>query len=162
MTHEELSKLTEYDPLTGIFALRVDTLRRKKGETLGYPHKKGYIAISLGNDKYLAHRLAWFYIHGEWPTDQIDHINMNKTDNRLCNLRVASNAQNQWNTTLCKNNTSGQRGVRWDKQTSKWRVQVDIEGTHVHLGRFSDQAAAKNVCSGFLRKQHRDFYRGIA
>ena len=88
ITASRLRELVSYDVDTGKFTRLVDSYRRTAvaGSVPGNVFKNGYIYISLDATRYLAHRLAWLYVHGRWPVGQIDHINMIRTDNRLCNF----------------------------------------------------------------------------
>lgn len=81
-----------------------------------------------------AHRLAWFIAHGKLPDQELDHINQNKLDNRLANLRDVSREINQRNGTRKGNNTSGFTGVTWHKESKKWHAQSSLNGKHKHLG----------------------------
>lgn len=89
-----------------------------------------------------AHRVAWAIIYGAWPTAQLDHMNGDRADNRLANLRAVTNFQNHRNEGMSKNNTSGVNGVCWDKQTGKWRATIKIAGRNVCLGRHESKEAA--------------------
>ena len=80
--------------------------------------------VRFGADMVLAHRLAWYLHHGEWPTGQIDHINRNPSDNRMCNLRECTQQFNQFNTGKHCDNTSGEKNVQFDKGHRKWQVRV--------------------------------------
>jgi hypothetical protein len=82
-----------------------------------------------------AHRVIWALVHGEWPADQIDHINGDPSDNRICNLRSVSNAENSRNSARPINNTSGVRGVYWHQSKNKWRARI---GKNISLGYFAD------------------------
>lgn len=116
LTAERLRELLSYDPETGIFR-RVATRRQvKSGDIAGSDDGKGYWRIRVNGEKHRAHRLAWLYVNGAWPIDQLDHINGDKLDNRICNLREATNSENQQNRSLPKSNTSGRLGVHFDKQ----------------------------------------------
>jgi hypothetical protein len=92
---------------------------------------------------YMAHRLAWLYMTGAFPKEQIDHINLDRADNRWRNLREATQSQNRANVSAYANNTSGIKGVNWDKRAGKWRAQIYIAGRKTLLGMFS----AKDDCS---------------
>jgi hypothetical protein len=81
--------------------------------------------------------LAWLYVHGEWP-DQIDHINHNTSDNRICNLRNVSHSVNHKNLTLSKDNKSGISGVRWEKSTGRWRAEAVQKGIKTITARFDN------------------------
>ncbi len=99
LTAEYLRSILHYDQETGIFTWKVRTARRvKAGDVAGCSDGDGYRLIKVQSRLYKAHRLAWLYIHGSWPKDQIDHINRIRTDNRIANLREVSNKQNLQNT----------------------------------------------------------------
>ena len=138
-------ELLTYDPETGEFRWRVARNRQIPNSIAGNLRRDGYRRIRIDRKTYGAHRLAWLYTHGKWPTDQIDHINMIKNDNRLCNLREATNAQNMHNTRKICTNTSGVKGVTWNKLNKKWYSQIKINRKQIHIGQFdelSDAAAA--------------------
>jgi hypothetical protein len=94
LTAERLREILGYDPETGLFTRLVRTGRIRAGEVAGTAHSRGYRSIVIDGRVYLSHRLAWLYVHGEWPPEQIDHINRNRADNRLVNLRAAKQSQN--------------------------------------------------------------------
>ena len=138
LTVEYLRSILHYDPATGIFTRKVSTARRVKvGDIAGSLDGGGYLQIRVQSRLHLAHRLAWLYTYGEWPKDQIDHINRNKTDNRISNLREVTNKQNLQNAGKRSNNTSGCPGVRWYKQNSKWVACIAHNYKQIHLGYFS-------------------------
>ena len=101
------------------------------------PHCLGYRAGSLRNKKYLAHRIVWVHAHGDWPKGEIDHVNGDKTDNRIKNLRDVSSSENKKNVRLISTNSSGHVGVYWTARERRWVAQI------VHLGR--------NRCLGYYR-----------
>ncbi len=138
LTAECLRSVLHYDQETGIFTWKVSTSRRVKvGDVAGSQNGGGYLQISVQSRLQLAHRLAWLYIHGSWPKDQIDHINRIRTDNRISNLREVSHKQNMQNRSKPSTNTSGHTGVRWNKQRSKWQAYIMHNRKHLHLGYFS-------------------------
>jgi len=100
----------------------------------------GYLRGAVFGKSYSAHRVAWALAHGEWPADQIDHISGERAANRLSNLRAVANAENQRNTEMRADNSSGVVGVSWHKQRNKWHAQIGS----VHLGYFAkfDEAIA--------------------
>lgn len=104
---------------------------KRKGESAGAPHNAGYLQILIQGRKYLIHRLVWLYHYGYMPS-QIDHINRDRSDNRLENLRECSYSQNHGNRGLGKNNTSGAKGVYLDKRDGYWFVRMANE----YKGRF--------------------------
>jgi HNH endonuclease len=87
LTAERLRERLHYDAETGVFTRRVGSSNARAGDVAGSVHSTGYVRISIDGGKYTAHCLAWFYVHGVWPSDQIDHINRNRSDNRIANLR---------------------------------------------------------------------------
>lgn len=137
LTQSRLKELLHYDPETGLFT-------RFSGKVAGAIRPDGYVRIMLARELYYAHRLAWLYMTGSLPPEQIDHINGNKTDNRLANLRAVTNFENQKNQRKPVSNTSGIIGVVWHKTKNKWNAQIKHKGRSIHLGYFTDieEAAA--------------------
>lgn len=131
-----------YNPNTG----KIVWLHRKiGGSRIIYPgdeagtDKDGYRNINFHGTLYRAHRLAWFFMTGEWlPSKQdIDHINGDRSDNRWCNLRLVTRSQNSMNGhKLMVNNKSGVRGVSWRKDTCKWHARITVDGKTILLGDF--------------------------
>ncbi|MDO8972095.1 MAG: HNH endonuclease signature motif containing protein [Saprospiraceae bacterium] len=114
----------------------------KAGKTAGCLNGAGYSQIQIDGQSYLTHRVVWMYIHGAWPTDQIDHINGIKTDNRINNLRECSPGENQQNRTPNKNSTSKFAGVSWFAKTKKWQARIGIQGKQKHIGYFTNELDA--------------------
>jgi len=110
--------------------------RRAAGSLSGVGYL--YIRVAFGGRQFLllAHRLAWLIVHGRLPAHEIDHLNGDRTDNRLANLREATRVENQRNLSLRRDNTSGHVGVGWHRQSRKWRVQINVDGRVRHLGLF--------------------------
>jgi len=92
----------------------------------------GYRGIKVSGKSYLAHRLIWLYFHGVWPRHQIDHIDHDRLNNRIENLRDTK--ENGRNKSIPKNNTSGVVGIFWHKPSKKWQAQIRVDGKIVHLG----------------------------
>ena len=105
----------------------------------------GYLWGSVNNVQLRAHRVIWALFHGEQPSDQIDHINGIRADNRIENLRVVSRQENMRNTALLRNNTSGVCGVSWNKARGKWLAHIKIDGRLKNLGLFDSLDEAKAV-----------------
>ena len=138
LTAEYLRSILHYDPATGIFTRKVRTSRNVKvGDIVGSQNGDGYLQISVRSRRHKAHRLAWLYVYGAWPTDQIDHINRIRTDNRISNLREVTNKQNMQNASKRSDNTSGHPGVSWYKQKSKWQAKIKHNQKLIHLGSFT-------------------------
>jgi hypothetical protein len=151
ITPEVIRELLAYDPETGIFTRRVKRNKWPVGSVTGRAHNCGYFQIDVLGKRFLAHRLAWAYVHGVWPTHQIDHINGNRSDNRISNLREATPEENGANrTTLDSRNTSGVRGVYWARRDKRWRAQICLSGKRMYLGNYhskADAAAAYNAAA---------------
>lgn len=158
ITQERLKELLDYDPGTGVFTWRIDrTGTAKAGSVAGSLDADGYPQIKVDNRLYKAHRLAWLYIYGELPPHQIDHINRVRTDNRICNLRTATNAENLQNQRKRRNNTSGVIGVSWRKGLSKWQARIMFNGRCIHLGYYKtieEAAAARAAAKAKLHTFH--------
>lgn len=135
---EEAKSLLAYDPKTGAFARKARGGKIVKGATDSH----GYAQIRLNGKLYLAHRLAWLLHHGVWPADQVDHVNGNRADNRMSNLRLASGSVNQRNAKRRKDNTSGVPGVVWHKPSQRWLARLSTDCGVKYLGYFSDKEAA--------------------
>jgi HNH endonuclease/AP2 domain len=154
----ELKHYLNYDPETGVFTWRITASNRAKaGNTAGCVKSLTYRHIMVGGKVYYAHRLAWLYIHGTLPECEIDHINMKHDDNRIINLRLATRTENQCNTRRASNNTSGFKGVSWDRRNEKWLAQIKINGRQIYLGLFANAELAHVAYSNASKHLHGDF-----
>ena len=144
VTQKRLHELFTYDPNIGIFIRKIATAKNVGvGGVAGWLNpEKGYLFMSVDNKPYLAHRLAWLYVHGQFPRNQIDHINHKKTDNRICNLRDVTHKQNHKNRSKQRNNVSGITGVSWHSAASKWSAQIIVDTKSIHLGLYSNKQEA--------------------
>jgi len=158
LTQERLKIVLNYDPDTGLFTRRITlSSRAKAGQICSGMHCEGYLRISIDYERYLAHRLVWLYVYGEWPEYMIDHINGNRQDNRLCNLREATNSQNLCNQGKPANNTSGYKGVYYDKERDKWVSEIKVRKMKTFLGRFDSAEAASDAYNRAAIKLHGEF-----
>ncbi|CAN7192555.1 HNH endonuclease [Acidovorax sp. LjRoot117] len=143
LTSARLREIVSYDKSTGIFISRIDIAGNVfTGKPRGTILHRGYIGIRVDGRRYLAHRLAWLYVHGVFPDGYIDHINGNTSDNRIENLRAVTQSENMHNTKLRRDNTSGFRGVSMNKQTKHWVAQLRLQGKVICLGTFATPADA--------------------
>ena len=160
IAQERVRELFIYDPGSGVFTRRIATGRHgrhRAGVVAGTREKRGYILISVDGLQYMAHRLAWLYVHGEMPSTDIDHINNVKDDNRIANLRLVTRKQNMQNVLFHKHNTSGFKGVSWHAPRSKWRAYIFCDYKQIHLGLFDtkEAAAAARVDAEKVYHSHR-------
>jgi hypothetical protein len=145
ITLDQVRMLLQYDQETGVFTWRAARGRARVGEAAGRIGVEGYLQIGLDRRRYQAHRLAWLYVHGVWPRAEIDHINGNKVDNRLVNLRLATRSENQANNGLSSHNTSGRKGVSWNRNVGQWQAQITVHRKTVYLGLFGDPDEASRA-----------------
>lgn len=158
ITQQRLKSQISYCPETGIFTWIVAKKGVSKGKECGRISKQhGYKDIHIDGKFYRAHQLAFLYMNGVFANSEIDHINRNRSDNRWDNLRVCTKSQNAANVGLKKSNTTGAKGVVWDKDRNKWRVQIRINGVKKNLGRFDNFEDAVKVSENALKKQFGEF-----
>lgn len=142
LTVERLRELLDYNKNTGMFTRRVSTSpRAMQGMIAGDVDAKGYWRLRVNGKRYLAHRLAFFYVNGVWPVHEVDHINCVRTDNRWENLREATPQQNKHNTKCHADSKTGIKGVDISS-SGKWRARIRIDGKEKHLGNFHSVAEA--------------------
>lgn len=160
LSHARVLELLEYRPDEGVFRWRVNRRPRvKAGDVAGCDNGNGYVVITIDRHRCYAHRLAWFYVHGEWPVEEIDHISGNPSDNRLCNLRLATSGQNKANSGLPRHNTSGFKGVSYDKRDRRWYAYISLSNRKKHLGVFDTPEEAHAVYAEAARRHRGEFAR---
>lgn len=153
LTAEKLRELLHYDPETAVFTWKVSTTNSvKAGDVAGYVNNGGYLLISIQGRAYQAHRLSWFYTYGEWPKASIDHINRNRLDNRIANLRDVSHKQNLQNASKRSDNTSGYTGISRHRLAGKWQAHITHNQKSIYLGLFEnleDAVTARKAAERF-------------
>lgn len=160
LDHNKLLRLLNYNPETGVLTRAVTTSSRaKEGDVAGDLDGKGYLRLCVAGKRYLAHRVAWFYHYGEWPSGELDHINGQTTDNRIENLREASRAQNLWNTRMHSTNRQGMKGVSVSCSGKKYRARIFLNGKEKHLGVFTTVKEANAAYEAAARKNFGEFAR---
>lgn len=145
ITHGQLLDALRYDPDTGHFYWKIkNSWLTEIGQIAGTRMKRGYWKITVCGYSGYAHRLAWFYVHGRWPKGQIDHINRNRLDNRICNLREANQQGNSANMFRARQNTSGFKGVYALKNSKRFMAAIRFNGKSMYLGLYDtkEEAAA--------------------
>lgn len=142
ITQETVRKLFNYEPETGKLTWNYPSSNRiKLGDEVGKSGPAGYSAVRIGGVNYLVHRLIYLYFHGVFPR-QVDHINRNRLDNRIENLRESTQSENCGNCFKSSVNTSGFKGVEWNPKNRKWRVKIKKDYKTVEIGSFIDQVDA--------------------
>jgi hypothetical protein len=179
LTAKQLRALLDYNPDTGLFRWKTGIDHWRAGlpagtesRTGGGKGKRPYLVIGIGTTSrkrysyigirkkvYRAHRLAWLYVHGEWPDREVDHINGNGCDNRIANLRLATSIENACNRGLRSNNTSGFKGVSWVKRAKKWGVHCGVNGITYHIGNFDSLSEARAAYVEAAHRLHGTFAR---
>lgn len=154
-------EVLDYDPLTGVFTRRVRLAQRHQvGDRADFVvtsgNAAGYRRVSVDGKRYLAHRVAWLMVHGEWPENLIDHKNGIKSDNAIENLRPADHKLNNENQRGPRSDgTSGYLGVHWSTQANKWHARVWTNGRSIHVGYFNDTEEAYAAYVAAKRKIHK-------
>lgn len=157
LTRDQLRAMLHYDPATGVFTWQVKASRNTViGSVAGCStNTAGYVMIRVDKVLYGAHRLAWFYMTGEWPDQQIDHKDTNRANNRWSNLRLATSGQNRQNQRgPGRRNTSGYLGVHYDRSKCKWTAQIVVDRRHHFLGRFATPEEAHAAYVNAKRRLH--------
>lgn len=145
--HKQLLEYLYYDQDTGLFTwLKQKAHITKVGSMAGHKNKRGYIRIRFNSKFYLAHRLAWFYVYKQFPIKTLDHINRNKEDNRISNLREVSSKENSHN--------RDSKGYSFHKSTNKWLARIKTNHKEVYLGLFTTEEEAREAYVKAKREHH--------
>lgn len=158
LSWDRLYEVIEYNPDTGEFTNKISGIRRIKGSRAGSITSHGYYNITIDNMVFRAHRLAWFYSFKEWPIGIIDHIDQDKLNNRLDNLREATETKNKYNTKIQSNNTSGFRGVSFDTHSGKYKASIRINRVLKNLGRYNTAEEAAVAYNTAAKEIQQEFY----
>lgn len=144
ITGEELREVLDYDHATGVFTWRKQLSRRcPRGTVAGATHSRGYSQLKVLGRVYLAHRLAWLYVHGRWPVGDTDHRDGDRLNNAIDNLREVSHAENGQNVAKQRRATSSRYlGVHLDRRRGRWESQIKINRKRYYLGAFDTQEEA--------------------
>lgn len=143
LTLARLRELLHYDPQTGVFTwVKTTSNRAKVGAPAGGHNGNGYIRISIDGRYHYAHRLAWLWVHGDFPAAEIDHKDGDRSNNRIGNLRMAEHRENSQNQALRSTNKSGFHGVSRHANTGKWVASIHVRGKKKHLGLYAMPEAA--------------------
>lgn len=159
VTQARLKELYDYNPETGLFTQRFNRRGTFAGRIAGSVGQNGYIKIAVDQQHLMAHRLAWLYVHGEFPENVVDHINGVRSDNRIENLRACTHSQNLQNAKAPKRNTSGVKGVSKHPVTGRWKVTVTANGKNYHGGYFANLEDARIAVEAKRKELHGEFAR---
>lgn len=161
LTQDELKRQLHYNPETGIFTRLVSNSSRVKlGDIAGYLTKNGYIGVKVNDKQHYAHRLAFLYMDGMFPPAEVDHIDCVRDNNAWDNLRHATRSENQRNMEKPSNNTSGYRGVCFNKARAKYQARCNVDGKMVYLGLYNTPELAYEARTSYAKSHHGQFYRG--
>jgi hypothetical protein len=162
LTHERLLALVHYDEATGVFTWKLKRRGspRQAGERAEIRRKNGYLMLHLDGVRYYAHRVAWFYVYGQWPALNIDHADLDRSNNRLANLREATQSQNVANSSLRRTNSSGFKGVYQSKATGRFHAQITVDGRTHYLGNFPSRERAAAAYADAASQRFGKFARG--
>lgn len=156
ISQDELKSILNYDPETGLFTWIRSKLSRLNGMIAGYSSKSGYVEIRINYILYRSHQLAWIYENGQIDEGkEIDHMNGDKSDNRIVNLRMVTRRTNMENRVKASaKNSTGNLGVSWDKVNNKWVAQIGVSGKNIKLGRYLNPEDAHQSYLSAKRKYH--------
>lgn len=161
LTQERLKTLLRYSPVVGVFEKLVgdgSKRRPKRWALVGSASMvSGYVYVSVDGKRYGAHRLAWLYMHGVLPGQEIDHIDGDRSNNAIGNLRLASRCENMWNTASHKNNRSGIKGVSWDRKRQMWVGRIKKDGKIAFNAYFKTLEEADVAMSAARARNHGEF-----
>jgi hypothetical protein len=167
MEHAHLLKLLDYHPDTGKFFWRVNRnsfggkvkVGVEAGTNATNDGQRFYREITVDRKRYKAHRLAWFYVHGKWPPHHIDHINGDGLDNRINNLRLATNSQNAANNRRKKAAASGLKGAYKATTGPLWFSHIYVGGKKIYLGSYPTAEEAHMAYAEAAKRYHGEFAR---
>lgn len=156
---ETLREWFDYDPATGVIYWKKKQSRApyRVGDMAGNLNSLGYYQIRLRGQLMMLHRIAYALHHGHHPPHHVDHINGVTYDNRIHNLRAATNTENGFNARRSKSNTSGVKGVCWHKGSNKWMARMVASGEEVYLGVFETIEEAAEARRAAAEKYHGEF-----
>lgn len=161
LTQEKLKEILHYEPETGLWTWLVSNSNRVKIGSIAGNYNKviKYHQIRIFGKLYYGHILAWLYMTGVWPENEIDHKDTNPSNNKWLNLREATSSQQKWNAGKRKNNTSGYKGVHLDKNSGKYVAQIGLNYKVIYIGSRNTIEEAHQLYCQEIEKYHCEFRR---
>jgi hypothetical protein len=157
LTKETIDKILHVDPLTGEITRKRTNGVGKAGMRAGTIVENGYRHLRVDGHRALAHRLMWFYVHGYWPRAEVDHINGDRDDNRISNLRLCCRSENNMNSGIPRHNTSGFKGAYFSTRRDHWVAEILVHRTKKYLGSFGSAAEAGAAYQAAAKEFYGDF-----
>jgi hypothetical protein len=157
LTQERLKEILDYNPETGELTWLIQAGPARPRMVAGNIDPKGYRKIKIRRINYLAHRIIWLWMTGEWPSKDLDHIDTVKDNNRWINLRECTNSENHCNTPKSAANKSGVKGVHWNRESRKWHAQIKSKGIVKYLGLFTELSEAAHAVATERALIHQNF-----
>jgi hypothetical protein len=159
LTAARVRELFDYQQDTGLLIYRIKSGKKMPGDVAGTLNGAGYIQVGIDYKLYLAHRIIWLWMTGEWPDPECDHEDTNRANNRWGNLREATSSQNKCNKSPQSNNKSGYRGVSWNAKLKRWCAFIQIARKTKYLGSFTDKEKAFLAYCAAAEENHKQFAR---
>lgn len=155
---EGVKDFIEYFPDTGkLMWKKSNSNKVRVGQEITHVDSYGYLGVQFQFVRWKAHRLAWYLYYGEVPEGDIDHINGDRTDNRIENLRLASRGENLRNMRVSGKGSSKYKGVSWHKAAGKWSAQITLDNKKKHLGLFEEEISAALAYDTAAKEFYKDF-----
>lgn len=156
LTQELVRLMFDYDPDTGIVTRKESRGISKKGAVIGVDNQQGYLGVTICQRPHRLHRVIWLWFHGYWPENEIDHINGVRDDNRISNLREVSHSCNVRNSCNYITNTTGVKGLSWNRRAQAYIVRIHLQGDSRFIGYHEDFTEA--VCHRYAAEQCLDWH----
>lgn len=155
LTMCRLHELVSYNQETGEFSRRIRASNIKQGLVNPRPSKQGYLRMRIDGGLYSLHRIAWFYVNGEWPANLLDHKDGDKTNNKISNLRAATHGENLQNISIESKAESGLKGAYFDKKSGKWQAKIMLDYKSISAGYYSTALLAHEAYLDAKKKHHK-------
>jgi hypothetical protein len=159
LNHSRLLELVLYDPKTGYFTAKVGRQGARRNRPLGHVESTGYRRVCIDGMRFLAHRLAWFYMKGDWPVSEIDHKDLDKDNNKWSNLREATTSLNHANTRQPRGYNAPLKGAHWNKHRKYWVSRIFVHRKGYYLGAFKTAEEAHAAYVKAAKHFHGSFHR---